>query len=56
MTKPLPTDCIKEHERVPTWRKFNLLLESVDFDDEIEQLFVVDIRFNKEEAASREYM
>ena len=29
MTKPLPTGCIKKQKKVPTWQKFNMLLERV---------------------------
>ena len=28
MTKPMPAGCIKEHPS-PSWKKFNLLLESI---------------------------
>ena len=42
MTKPSPTCSIKK-EAVPSWRKFDLLLEIVDFYDKIRHLFVVDI-------------
>ena len=40
MTKPMPAGSIKK--RVPSWREFNLLLETVDLDDSIVHLFVVD--------------
>ena len=43
MTKLIPTGCIKEHP-VPSWFKFNLLLETVDLRDKIGHLFVVDAR------------
>ena len=56
MTKPLPTGSIKQREKIQTWREFNLLLESVDLDDKIGHLFVIDIRFNKEEAIPKEFM
>ena len=41
MTKSMPTGSIKK--KVPSWREFNLLLETVDLDDSIGHLFVVDI-------------
>ena len=37
----MPTGSIKK--KVPSWREFNLLLETVDLDDSIGHLFVVDI-------------
>ena len=43
MTKSMPTGSIKK--KVPSWREFNLLLETVDLDDSIGHLFVVDIFF-----------
>ena len=43
MTKPMPTGSIKE--KVPSWREFKLLLETVDLDDSVVHLFVVDIFF-----------
>ena len=46
MTKPKPTDCIKEHPS-PSWLEFNLLLETVDLDVKIGHLFVVNIEFDE---------
>ena len=43
MTKPLPTGSIT----------FNILLEKVDFEDEIGHLFVVDIMFDLKNATKR---
>ena len=43
MTKPMPSGSIKK--KVPSWREFNLLLETVDLDDLMGHLFVVDIFF-----------
>ena len=42
MTKPMPTGSIKK--KVPRWRVFKLLLETVDLDDPIGHLFVVDMK------------
>ena len=55
MTKPMPTDCIKKHFSL-SWLKFNLLLETVNLDDEIGHLFVVDIKLDEKRATEREYM
>lgn len=49
MTKPMLTGCIKE-QLPPSWLKFNLLLETVDLDDDIGHLFVVDIEFVEKRA------
>ena len=49
------TACIKEHP-VSTWCKFNFLLETVDLDDLIGHLFIVDIEFDKANATEQEYM
>ena len=55
MTKPMPTDCIKEHP-APSWLTFNLLLETVDLDGKIGHLFVADIEFDEKKATERGYM
>ena len=55
MTKPMPAGCIKENPP-PSWRKFNLLLKTVDLGNKIGHLFVVDIEFDEERATEREYM
>ena len=52
MTKPLPTGRIKK-EKTPSWRKFNLLLETVDFDDPVGHLFVADIHFDPKRASTK---
>ena len=39
----MPTGSIKK--KVLSWREFNLLLETVDLDESIGYLFVVDIFF-----------
>ena len=49
MAKPMPTGCIKENPS-PSWLEFNLLVETVDLDDEIRHLFVADIKFDKTRA------
>ena len=54
MTKPMPTGCIKENNS-PSWLKFNLLLETVK-EDEIGHLFIVDIKFDFENADERKLM
>ena len=50
----MPTGCIKEHPS-PSWRKLNLLLESVALDDKIGHLFVVDIEFDEKNATPRNF-
>ena len=39
MTKPMPTDCVKEHP-APTWHKFNFLLQTLG--NSIGHLFIAD--------------
>ena len=46
MTKPMPTGCIKEHPLSCSMLEFNLLLETIDLDDKIGHLYVVDIEFD----------
>ena len=46
MIKPMPTGCITDHP-APTWCKFNFLLETVDLDDPIGYLFIVDMSLMK---------
>ena len=55
MTKPMPMGCIKE-QPAPSWLKSNLLLKTVDLDNEIGHLFVVDIKFDEKRATEQEYM
>ena len=53
MTKPLATGCIKDGNDF-SWETFNILLEKVDFEDEIGHLFVVDIMFDFKNATKRQ--
>ena len=46
MTKPMPTGWIKEKEP-PSWLHFHVLLETVDLDDSIGHIFIVDIFFDE---------
>ena len=55
MTKPMLTGCIKEYPS-PSWLEFNLLLETVDLDDEIGHLFVVEIESDEKRATEHEHM
>ena len=55
MTKPMPTGCIKENNS-PSWLTFNLLLETVTLEDKIVHLFIVDIKFDTENADERKYL
>ena len=56
MTKPMPTGCIKEHASPCSMLKFNLLLETVDLDDPIGHLFVVDIEFDEGNAMKQQVL
>lgn len=49
MIKPLPAGCIYI-KKVATWKDFNDLFEDVDIHDEIDHLFIVDIKSNEKEA------
>ena len=53
MTKPLPTACIKNDSDL-SWRTFNLLLESASLEDKIGHLYVVDIKFDHENATEKQ--
>ena len=53
MTKPLPTGCIK-NEADLSWRTFNLLLESESLEDKIGHLYIVDIKFDYENATKEQ--
>ena len=55
MTKAIPTGCIKEHPS-PSWLEFNLLLKTVDLDDVIGHLFVVDIKFIAKRTTEHKYV
>ena len=55
MTKPLPTGCIKDNDDI-SWETFNILLESVNFDDKIGHLYIVDIEFDFKNATEREFV
>ena len=49
MTKPLPTGCIKDSDDI-SWEIFNTLLEKVSLEDEIGNLYIVDIMFDADKA------
>ena len=51
----MPTGYIKEHPS-PLWLTFNLLLETVNLDEEFGHLFVVDIKFHEKRSTEPEYM
>ena len=55
MARPMPTGCIKQNN-APSWVNFNLLIETVSFEDLIGHLFVVDIEFDYESASPRQFM
>ena len=54
MTKPLPTDCIKDNDDI-SWETFNFLLEKVSFEDTIGHLYIVNIEFDTKNATEREF-
>ena len=54
MTKPLPTGCIKNDPDL-SFVKFNLLLESVSLQDLTGHLYIVDIKFYKENATEKQF-
>ena len=54
MTKPMPVGGIKDKE--PSWKEFNLLMETVSLDDPRGHLFIVDIEFDSENATPRQIM
>ena len=45
MTKPLPYGCIKKKKHVPSLEELTELLKSVNVDDKLGHLFIVDIKF-----------
>ena len=46
MTKPLPYGCIKKQKTPPSLLEFNKILDRISHDDNIEHLFIVDIKFH----------
>ena len=54
MAKPLPTGCIKDSDNI-SWETFNFLLESVNFEDTIGHLYIVDIEFDFKNATKAEF-
>ena len=56
MTKIILTDRIKEHPSSCSMLEFNLLLETVNLDDKIEHLYVVDIEFDKVNATKQQFL
>ena len=53
MTKPLPTGCIKNDSDL-SWETLNLLLESVTLEDKIGHLYIVDLKFDLENATEKQ--
>ena len=46
MTKPLPYNCIKKQEHVPSLLELKEILDHVSHEDSIGYLFIVDIKFH----------
>ena len=53
MTKPLPTGCIKQNFDM-SQGTFNLLLQNISLDDQISNLYVVDIEFDHAKAKEKQ--
>ena len=54
MTKPLPNVCIKD-DNDTSWETFNFLLETISFEDNIGDLYIVDIEFDYKNATEKEF-
>ena len=54
MTKPLPNVCIKD-DNDTSWETFNFLLETFSFEDNIGDLYIVDIEFDYKNATEKEF-
>ena len=52
MTESLPTGCMKNNLDISR-KTFNILLESVSFEDKIAHLYIVDIEFDKKNATEK---
>ena len=52
MTKSLLTGCINK-EKTPSWRKFNLLLKTVDLDNRVSHVLVDDIHFDHKRSSAK---
>ena len=46
MTKPVPHDCIKKQEHVPSLFELNKILDRISHEDSIGHLFIFDIKFH----------
>ena len=53
MTKPMPTGCIRNNQDI-TLRTFNRLLETVDLNDKIGHLYIVDLKLNFDKLTDRQ--
>ena len=53
ITKPMPTGCIHNSPDI-TFRTFNRLLETVDLNDKIGHLYIVDIKLNFDKLTDRQ--
>ena len=56
MIKPLATSCFTRKKTIPTIKEFNTSLETVNIDDKIGHLFVVDIRLDAEKVNAKTIM
>ena len=55
MTKPMPTGCIKDKGQ-HSWLHFHILLETVDLDDCIGHILIVDIFFDEKNAIEKQLL
>ena len=54
MTKSLTTGCIKYNKDI-SWETFNFLLETVNLDDKIGHLYIVDIEFYVKNTTKKQF-
>ena len=54
ITKSLPTGCIKDNKDI-SWSTFNFSLETVNLEDKIGHLYIVDIEFDVKNATKNQF-
>ena len=47
MTKPLWYGCMEKQVKIPTIRKFNIILNNISHEEKVGHLFLVDIKFHE---------
>ena len=53
-SKPLPTSSIKRSKRIPSMRELDLIIQGISDEDKIGHLFVVDIKFDTNNAGKKQ--